>query len=61
MKTDKFLEKKEILKTFLGRNNILPFFIVMKIEHSISNDMLKVIKIQNLGALENFSFEKYNV
>ena len=51
MKTDKFLEKKKILKTFLGRNNILPIFIVMKIEHRISNDILKVIKIQNLVAL----------
>ena len=47
-------------KTFPRRNYISHIFIVKKIKHSMGNDILKVIKEQNLGALENFGFEKKN-
>ena len=36
------------------------FFYCKKIKHSMRNDILKVIKKQNWGALENFGFEKKN-
>ena len=40
------------------KNYISHIFFVKKINHSIRNDILKVIKKQNWGALENFGFEK---
>ena len=40
------------------KNYISHIFFAKKIKHSMCNDILKVIKKQNWGGLENFGFEK---
>ena len=53
----KISQEKNIYKIFSRRNYISLIFIAKKIKHSMRNDILKVIKEQNWGALENFGFE----
>ena len=57
MATEKFLKKKKS-KILPRRNYISSIFIVKKIEHRMRNNILKVFKKQNWGALENFGLEK---
>ena len=58
MVTDKYKISKNNSGTFPWRNNIFHIFILNKIKYSLRNYILKVVKIQNWGALENFGFEK---
>ena len=56
----KISQGKKSSRTFPRKNYINYIFIIKKIKDSMHNNILKVIKRRNWGALENFGFEEKN-